>query len=57
MRIGIELVNSLGCSLDSKIVELPKSEEPEIAIADAIRDCLDDWMLSPGDNIRITEIP
>jgi hypothetical protein len=56
MRVGIELVNSSGCSLDSKVVNLPESEEPEIAIADAIRDCLDEWMLSPGDTIRITEV-
>lgn len=56
MRVGIELVNSSGCSLDSKVITVPESEEVELVIADAIRDCLHDWMLSPGDTIRITEV-
>ena len=56
MRIVIELFNSSGCSLNSKIVDLVEGEDASKRIAAAVIDFVNGGVLDPGDTIRISEI-
>lgn len=56
MRVAIELVNSSMCSLDSRIVEVAEGGDLERQIAIVLRQCIDEWVISPGDIIKVTEL-
>jgi hypothetical protein len=54
MKITIELFGSHECLLDSRSVRADAADlEP--AIAETMRTCINEWVLSPGDVIKISE--
>ena len=51
----IELVGSHGCTLDSKVVNIPDGEDSERYIKDAMVEFIGDLVLNPGDTLRVSE--
>jgi len=56
MKIAIELYNSSDCSLDSCVITVTEGDDVAAAIADEMHRLLREWVLSPGDIIKIVEL-
>lgn len=56
MKIVIELLNSSGCSLDSKVIELVEGETDDRQISRAVVEFVNAGVLDAGDTIKISEV-
>lgn len=54
MEFKITLSNSAG-ELDSRLLSVNAGDD-SAEISNAIWGCIDDWILAPGDTIRIREV-